>query len=127
MEISEDADVTHHHLSWELLQRWQHSLLTIKTKNLIIDDPNDDTTFFSLQFFGQISLQLKNLFRSHNINICFKVQHTSRHFLSHSKDPTPQLHRSGVYKLSCCTPQCSAFYIGQTGRKFAACLHEQLC
>jgi len=32
MEISEDADVTHHHLSCELLQRWRHSLLTIKSK-----------------------------------------------------------------------------------------------
>jgi len=26
MEISEDADVTHHHLSCEQLQRWRHSL-----------------------------------------------------------------------------------------------------
>jgi len=26
MKISEDADVTHHHLSCELLQKWRHSL-----------------------------------------------------------------------------------------------------
>jgi len=32
MEISENADVTHHHLSCELLQRWRHRLLTIKSK-----------------------------------------------------------------------------------------------
>jgi len=69
-------------------------------KNLIIDDRTDDIRFFSMTFLGPISLQLKNLFRSHDINICFKVQHTSRHFLSHSKDPTPQLHRSGINSLA---------------------------
>jgi len=33
MEISEDADVTHHHLICELLQSWRHSLFTTKSKS----------------------------------------------------------------------------------------------
>jgi len=95
-------------------------------KNLIVQEDKITSKFFSIPFFGGISLQLRNLFSLHNVNICFKVSHTSSRFLCNSKDLTPLLNRSGVYQLTCCTPNCNSRYVGQTGRKFSTRIHEHL-
>lgn len=69
---------------------------------------------------------VKNLFKPLNITLYFKVQHTTHRFFCNSKDPTPSLHRSGVYELSCCTPHCNALYVGQKGRKLATRVQKRV-
>lgn len=69
---------------------------------------NNNFTFFNnLILYSTVSLQLKNIFRSNNFNICFKVQHNSRRFLCNLKDPTPLLHRSIVLLY----PQCKVLIL----------------
>jgi hypothetical protein len=75
-------------------------------------------------FLGKLSTQAtKVLPKKKNIRTAFYNNFNLRKFLSKTKDNVPNLEKSGVYKLKC---ECSAAYIGQTGRKFKERLREHM-
>ncbi|KAK5649862.1 hypothetical protein RI129_000891 [Pyrocoelia pectoralis] len=84
----------------------------------------DKLIYRSLPFYPNLSYQLKNIFKAHNICISFSTTHTLNSTLVHNKDPINLLQKSGIYQLSCQT--CDGFYIGRTGRSFSTRFKEHL-
>jgi hypothetical protein len=74
-------------------------------------------------YLGDISLRTTKFFKRQEIRPAFYNRQNLGSFLSKAKDIIPRLEKSGVYKLVC---ECSASYIGQTGRKFKERLKEHI-
>lgn len=77
-----------------------------------------------MTFFGEISEQLARFFKPYNLTIAFRTINTLKKHLVKNKDKTDILDKSGVYSLRCA--ECSAVYIGQTGRKLSVRINEHL-
>ena len=92
-------------------------------KNLLSNSKSENK-YYSLPYWGPISLKLKNIFSSFNYNISFKTQHSLKSFTFNSKDSIPVNDKSGVYSINCSTQGCTATYVGQTGRKFSIRIKE---
>ena len=68
-----------------------------------------------------VSESLRRILTSIKVRVCFRPAVTIKQLLSHPKDPTPDLQRSGVvYRIPC--SDCPASYIGQTKRR----LHQRI-
>ncbi|XP_045470675.1 uncharacterized protein LOC123677962 [Harmonia axyridis] len=104
-----------------------------KFSNHRLTQRNPQNKYFSLTYFGPISLKLKNILlkklNTNNISefsISFKTSNNLKHSLVNSKDKIPMLDKSGVYRLNCSNPDCRVCYIGQTGRKIKTRLSEHV-
>lgn len=106
-----------------------HKLITKKRLKLACFNiypyvKDNNSKYVSLTFFGEISLKIANILSSHNLIVSFRPHITLKHFFFNCKDKTEKFERSGVYKLKCL--DCSAFYLGQTGRTFKKRYSEHL-
>ena len=82
-----------------------------------------NTTFCTLPFVDGLSQKLQRVFKSYGVATSFRPHTTLRKLFVAPKDPVPIDKRSGcVYELSC--QQCSATYIGQTGRQLGQRIKE---
>lgn len=79
--------------------------------------------FYALNYYGGISRELKGVFKNNNVNISFSNKHNLNSIFVKTKDKTNNLHKNGVYCLTC---KCGAEYVGQTGRRFIDRINEHL-
>ena len=71
--------------------------------------------------FCKITISLRRILTPLKVRVCFRPAVTIKQLLSHPKDPTHELQRSGVvYRIPC--SDCPASYIGQTKRR----LHQRI-
>lgn len=80
--------------------------------------------YISLTYYGKVSDYIGKLVSNSDIKVAFKPQSKISNILFNAKDQKSKFDQSGVYKLIC--SECDAFYIGQTGRSFAARYKEHL-
>jgi hypothetical protein len=92
--------------------------------NIVQAKPKEDTTYKCLTFYGNVSLQMAQFFKGLGVSIAFKTVNSLKSHLVKTKDKTDQLSKSGVYSLEC--GECSACYVGQTGRKISTRVQEHL-
>ena len=80
--------------------------------------------WFRLPFLGDCSRKLGRILRPFNFKPAYYSLNSLQKIFSRLKDPIPQMEKSGVYELKC--DECSAVYIGETGRKLNIRFHEHI-
>lgn len=102
----------------------KYKQITVKQFYPISDNTSRNQSFVSLPFAGKLSHDLGNYFKKLNIIPVFSSGTSIRNTLFNAKEKQDHMERCGLYRLNC--PQCSASYIGQTGRSFKTRLKEHL-
>jgi hypothetical protein len=103
----------------QLVDRMLKKKVTTRAWSLLYSQnvPEDkDKKWKRLPYYGEISQKIANLFPRENIKIAFYNNLNLRTLLSNTKDKTESSDKCGIYKLKC--KDCSAVYVGQTGRSF---------
>lgn len=98
------------------------NLIFKKQKNIIQHEiypkvgNQNEKTYISIPYSGQLSNTVNNIFSKYNITTAFTSQKNVGRILFNAKQHT-DIHRNcGVYQLNC--PDCNAVYIGETGKSF---------
>jgi len=77
----------------------------------------------TIPYFGNISISVANILKKHTY-ISFQTKNSLQKQLNNARNNSPSNSKSGVYKLQC--NNCSAKYIGQTGRKLETRVKEHI-
>ena len=79
---------------------------------------SSEKCWLKIPYLGKISLKISRILKSCGLRSAFYTVNRARDLFVKLKDPLPPEEKSGVYKLNC--SDCSAVYIGQTGRKLTS-------
>ena len=70
-----------------------------------------------MPYVRNISQKLRKIFREHKYDVRYcRLKNDIYSKLYNHKDPIPNMHKSGVYRIGC--QECPKFYIGETKRSF---------
>lgn len=89
-----------------------------------ITENNQRKKYIALPFLPSISIKIGNSFKKEEIIPAFKNSGTLKNIFFNAKSTTNKNKKCGVYKLKC--QECSATYVGQTGRSFQTRIAEHL-
>jgi Reverse transcriptase (RNA-dependent DNA polymerase)/GIY-YIG catalytic domain len=68
----------------------------------------------SITYNAHIHNEINDIFKRQNLQVVNSNNNKIKCLLHSTKDPTPDLAKSGIYKITC--KKCECFYIGQTKR-----------
>ena len=78
--------------------------------------PNDEVTRISMVYCPEITKVLKPIYQKMNIELVHRNCNSVRQLLGSLKDPIPEVHKSGIYKVTC-QEGCPFIYIGRSVRR----------
>lgn len=75
--------------------------------------------YAAFTYINQNIYKITNILKKHEIKIAFRTNNKlGHHILNNTIDKQDPLKQSGVYKLTCQTPNCNSTYIGMSARNF---------
>lgn len=85
---------------------------------------NGDIKRISFTFAPPLTNALKPVFKKHKLEMAFANNNKLLHKLGSVKDNTPELQKSGCYRIDCDEENCNKIYIGQTRRNISTRFKE---
>lgn len=80
------------------------------------DDNKKTSKWRKIPYLGNISIKIARLLEKNDIRPAFYCTKNLGTYIINSKDKADKNQKNGIYKLKC--EECSAVYVGQTGRCF---------
>lgn len=86
----------------------------------------ESNRYITLPYTDIPSERVGNIFKKYKISAAYKNSKSLGNLIFNAKTKDDVLNKSGVYKLTCPEPTCSAAYVGQTGRSFITRYKDQV-
>jgi hypothetical protein len=86
--------------------------------------PDEPKQRVGVRFFPEVTKELKPIFRMYDLELVHRNEGSLRQALGSAKDPVPELHKSGIYRIKCSC--CGRMYYGMTIRKLFERFNEHI-